>query len=146
MDLSSLFLKSSTMPELVPCPGGASCRRANCDGPTGSFWITFKSPTLMRKSLICEKLAGVIGAFTHAPEVVFFDQVQFIRTLPDADGGDVIDGKIVAEQFLAGAFLAGIGRAVATLLEEPAAPPRTIRRTRRIPNCFRFIWQTCVCV
>ena len=58
MVLPSLSFKSSTVPELVPCPGGASPRRASWDGPTCSLCTTFNSASLFTNSLIWTKAAG----------------------------------------------------------------------------------------
>src|SRR5581483_8226241 len=66
------------------------------------------------------KIGRIIVAFAHAPEVILFDQVQFIRALLDADMGDVIDREGVAEQLLARALLAGAAGFVAVHLDVPA--------------------------
>ena len=42
-------------------------------------------------------VGGVPVALTHAPEVILFDEVQFIGALFDGDAGDIVDGEIAQE-------------------------------------------------
>src|ERR1051326_5576015 len=55
--LSLLSLKSTTKALLVVAPG-TRFKRANSVCPTVSLWTILRSPNLINRSLICEKLAG----------------------------------------------------------------------------------------
>ena len=47
------------------------------------------------------KIGRIISALAHAPQIILLHEIQFVRAVFDRDMRDVIDRKIVAEQFLA---------------------------------------------
>ena len=131
-------LNSTSVPELVRRAGRQQFEPAQLRRPDFLGLHHFQIGQLQQQTADLGIIGRIIAALAHAPEIVSFGQVQFVRAGLDGDLRDVVDGKS-GSSFWPMAVPALCQDLLVALMNDQPAAPTTATSTNRMTNCFRFI-------